>query len=59
MENTTKNFEMRVNQINSRKFRLKLIDTTPVDRIVYETMSNHIPSTIDLIHRYNQIRVVK
>jgi hypothetical protein len=59
MENTSKNYEMRVNQINSRKFRLKLIDTSPVDRIVFETLSNHIPSTIDLIQRYNQLRILK
>lgn len=54
MKIVSKNYEMRVNQINEKKFRLKLIDTSQTNGIVYETISTVIPSTLDLIHSYNR-----
>jgi hypothetical protein len=59
MEINTKKFEMRVNQINERSFKLTLIDTALVNKVVYETFSCTIPSTLDLISRYNRLRFIK
>lgn len=55
MKVDTRKYEMRVNQLNENKFRLKLIDTSLTKGIVYETISTGIPSTLDLIYRYHKI----
>jgi hypothetical protein len=54
MKNLNRKYEMRVNQINENVFRLMLVYTGRVDRVVYETISSTIPSTLDLISRYRQ-----
>ncbi len=50
-------FEMRVNQLSEDCFRLRLIDNTKrKDHVIFETYANTIPSTFDVLMKYEMIR---
>ncbi len=58
MDTSQKKYEMRVTQININNFKLMLVVKGMVDQVVYETLSNTIPLTQELINRYQQKRSI-
>lgn len=47
---------MRVNQLSEDCFRLRLIDNKKQkDHVVFETYANTIPSTFDVLMKYEMI----
>ncbi len=50
-------YEMRVNQLSENYFRLRLIDNKKrKNSVIFETYANTIPSTFDVLMKYEMIR---
>lgn len=48
---------MRVNQLSENYFRLRLIDNKKrKNSVIFETYANTIPSTFDVLMKYEMIR---